>query len=53
MHADNLHEWQHEHTFGTDVHTRAERRTWWVIGLTASMMVIEIVACLLYGSMAL
>lgn len=53
MHMDNLQEWQHQHTFGTDVQTRGERRTWWVIGLTASMMVIEIVAGLIYGSMAL
>jgi cation diffusion facilitator family transporter len=45
--------WRHEHTFGTDVQTRAERRTWWVIGLTAVMMVAEIVGGLLFESMAL
>jgi cation diffusion facilitator family transporter len=33
--------------------TRAERRTWIVIALSATMMIIEIVAGLAYGSMAL
>jgi cation diffusion facilitator family transporter len=53
MHLDDLGAWQHEHTFGTDVRTRGERRTWWVIGLTATMMVAEIVGGLMFGSMAL
>lgn len=43
----------HEHVFLGDQHARNERRTWLVIALTASMMVIEIVAGTVYGSMAL
>ena len=53
MHRESIEAWQHGHTFGTDKKSRGERRTWWVIGLTASMMVIEIAAGLMYGSMAL
>lgn len=43
----------HEHVFLGDNHQRNERRTWAVIGITATMMVAEIVAGNLYGSMAL
>lgn len=43
----------HDHVFLGDDHGRNERRTWLVIGLTASMMVVEIVAGTLFGSMAL
>lgn len=43
----------HAHVFLGDEHSRNERRTWLVIALTASMMVIEIVAGTIYGSMAL
>jgi len=53
MHTQTLHKWEHHHTFGTDERKGAERRTWWVIGLTASMMAVEITAGLLFGSMAL
>lgn len=53
MHNERLELWQHPHTFGTDVKTRGERRTWWVIGLTTAMMTVEIAAGLAYGSMAL
>lgn len=53
MHSESIEPWQHHHTFGTDVKTRGEVRTWWVIGLTAVMMVAEIVAGLIFGSMAL
>lgn len=43
----------HSHVFlGTD-HDRNERRTWLVIALTATMMVAEIAAGSIYGSMAL
>ncbi len=52
MHIYNLSNWQHEHLFHrTDSH--GERNTMRVILLTVSMMVIEIVAGLLFGSMAL
>src|SRR5680860_467906 len=53
MHHEHLSEWQHAHTFGQDQVRSGERRTWIVIGLTAAMMVWEIIAGLQYGSMAL
>lgn len=43
----------HDHVFLGDRHQRNERRVWLVITLTASMMVIEIVAGTIFGSMAL
>ena len=43
----------HDHFFlGTD-HQRNERKVWLVIALTASMMLVEIIAGTIYGSMAL
>ncbi|WP_336740328.1 CDF family Co(II)/Ni(II) efflux transporter DmeF [Aureimonas altamirensis] len=43
----------HTHEFLGENHGRNERRVWAVIALTVSMMVIEIVAGVAYGSMAL
>ncbi|MGE3280004.1 MAG: CDF family Co(II)/Ni(II) efflux transporter DmeF [Alphaproteobacteria bacterium] len=43
----------HEHVFLDKSHERNERRTWFVIALTTTMMVVEIVAGTIYGSMAL
>jgi cation diffusion facilitator family transporter len=43
----------HDHVFLGDRHERNERRTWLVIALTTTMMVAEIVAGTLFGSMAL
>lgn len=43
----------HEHVFLGDNHERNERRTWLVIAITATMMVVEIAAGSLFGSMAL
>lgn len=43
----------HDHVFLGDNHARNERRTWLVIVITAAMMVIEIAAGSVYGSMAL
>jgi cation diffusion facilitator family transporter len=43
----------HQHVFLGDRHERNERRTWLVIGLTATMMVAEIAAGTIFGSMAL
>jgi cation diffusion facilitator family transporter len=43
----------HDHVFLGDSHERNERRTWLVIALTTTMMVAEIVAGTLFGSMAL
>ncbi len=53
MHTQTLEHWEHHHTFGTDERKGAERRTWWVIGLTAVMMAVEITAGIVFGSMAL
>jgi cation diffusion facilitator family transporter len=53
MHGDSLQSLRHEHVFLGDAHERNERRTWFVIALTATMMVVEIVAGTVYGSMAL
>ncbi|WP_270173998.1 CDF family Co(II)/Ni(II) efflux transporter DmeF [Diaphorobacter sp. ED-3] len=43
----------HHHVFLGTEHQRNERRVWLVIALTASMMVAEMLAGKLYGSMAL
>ena len=43
----------HDHVFLGTEHERAERRTWWVIGLCGAMMVLEIVGGLVFGSIAL
>ena len=43
----------HEHVYLGDNHHRNERRTWLVIAITAAMMVAEITAGNIYGSMAL
>lgn len=43
----------HDHTFGKDLQMPGERRTLIVVVVTATMMVIEIVTGILFGSMAL
>lgn len=43
----------HDHTFGLDREMPGERRTLTVIAITATMMVVEIAAGVLFGSMAL
>ena len=53
MHSQRLDLWQHEHVFGLDQVKTGERRTLFVVLLTAAMMVIEIAAGLAFGSMAL
>ena len=53
MHTKTTHQWQHDHIFGQDKVRPGERRTLWVILITATMMVIEITTGLAYGSMAL
>ncbi len=49
----NLDNWQHSHTFGQDLRRPGERRTVVVIIITGVMMLVEIVAGILFGSMAL
>jgi cation diffusion facilitator family transporter len=53
MHSRSLAQWQHRHVYLGEKHDRHERRTWLVVGLTAAMMVAEIVGGHVYGSMAL
>src|SRR6266481_3157284 len=47
------HAWTHDHVYLGAGHARAESRTRLVVYLTAAFMVIEIVAGLAFGSMAL
>jgi len=53
MHTKTTRQWQHDHVFGQDKVRPGERRTLWVIFITATMMVVEITTGLAYGSMAL
>jgi cation diffusion facilitator family transporter len=53
MHSHSLDQWTHDHLFLGPKHAHNERRTWFVVALTAVMMVGEIVAGSLFGSMAL
>lgn len=53
MHENQLSRWQHSHTFGQDLRRPGESKTLIVIAITGTMMVIEIIAGLVYGSMAL
>ena len=52
MHIHTLEHWQHEHDFSV-LHEHGERRTLQVLVLTATMMVAEVVAGAIFGSMAL
>ena len=52
-HTHALDDYQHSHVFLGEQHHRNERRTWLVVTLTAAMMVVEIAAGMLFGSMAL
>lgn len=53
MHHDNLQNWQHTHAFGQDQKKPGELRAIIVIAITATMMVVEITAGIIFGSMAL
>ncbi|UVC06862.1 CDF family Co(II)/Ni(II) efflux transporter DmeF [Rhizobium sp. TH2] len=44
---------RHDHVFLGKDHDRNARRTWLVIGITTTMMIVEIVAGNVFGSMAL
>lgn len=52
MHEHTIEHWQHEHDYAIKNH-RGERRTTYVLILTAVTMVAEIIAGSIYGSMAL
>src|SRR4051812_19527914 len=53
MHTHSLEPWTHDHVFLGHHHVRNERRTWFVVAITAIMMVGEIAAGWVFGSMAL
>ena len=52
MHTHSLDQWHHGHVFLGEKHDRHERRTWFVVALTAATMVAEIIGGTLFGSMA-
>ena len=53
MSQPSIESLQHSHLFLGARHRQNERRTWFVVALTAAMMVAEIAAGMAYGSMAL
>lgn len=53
MHSETARQHSHSHVFLGQAHDAHARRTRWVVALTAAMMVVEIVAGWLTGSMAL
>lgn len=53
VHTESLDNWQHDHSFDQGQVKAGETRTWLVIALTGSMMVVEIGAGMWSGSMAL
>lgn len=53
MHETNLATWEHSHSFGLDRQRPGERRTLIVVLLTAATMVVEVVAGIAFGLMAL
>ena len=53
MHTRDSARWQHDHVFAQDRVRPGEKRTLIVVLITAIMMVVEITAGLVYGSMAL
>ncbi len=52
MHTHSTAAWQHSHVFLGATHDKHERRTWFVVALTAAAMVAEIIGGHLFGSMA-
>jgi len=53
MNESHNHAWTHDHVYLGAGHSRAEARTRIVVYLTAVFMVVEIIAGLVFGSMAL
>ena len=51
MDAQRLGKWQHDHVFAQDKKRAGEKRTLFVVAMTAVMMVVEIAAGLAFGSM--
>jgi cation diffusion facilitator family transporter len=53
VHTRQPDRWTHDHVFNQDARQAGEKRTLIVVVITAVMMVVEIAAGLIYGSMAL
>lgn len=53
MHIHSLDDWRHDHVFIAREQEAGERRAYWVIALTVTTMVVEIVSGWLFNSMAL
>src|SRR5471032_1118916 len=53
MHSHSTDPWTHDHVFLGRQHARNERRTWFVVAITAVMMIGAIAAGSFFGSMAL
>lgn len=53
MHTHSIDQWTHDHNFLGERHSRNERRTWFVVAITVTMMIGEITAGSIFGSMAL
>jgi cation diffusion facilitator family transporter len=49
----SLDRWQRDHVYLAERHDKRARRVWIAVGLTAAMMIAEIVAGYVFGSMAL
>jgi Co/Zn/Cd efflux system component len=52
MHNHTVERWSHDHVFLGESHRRNEKRVWWVVAITAAMMVAEIVGGTVFGSLA-
>ena len=52
MRYNNLHLWRHSHTFGQEHKREGERRASIVIAITTTMMIVETITGLIFGSMA-
>src|SRR5829696_5076960 len=53
MHSHSVERWTHDHVFLGREHRGNERRTWWVVALTAATMIGEVLGGSIFGSMAL
>jgi cation diffusion facilitator family transporter len=53
MHHEHLSQWQHAHSFSQDQLRSPEKHTWIVVGIAVAMMTVEIIAGMIYDSMAL
>src|ERR1700751_3977495 len=52
MHTHSLERWHHAHVFLGEKHDHHERRTWFVVALTAATMVAQVTGGTLFGSRA-